>query len=202
MRSHCASRTSLLTRRYVESVVDRRPASGGIEAHRAPKIGRCARVFVAPFLRRGTRRRRLGQTHRSNQSQLHRQTRHGTRNALPVSAARRHEAGELPPRRSVGCRRRYPRRIESLFALARRDLSADNGRALLIPQGFAHGFQVLSDDAELLYCHSSAYNAAAEGGLNPQDPMLAISWPQQISEMSLRDTQHPMLTEEFAGVAL
>ncbi len=81
-------------------------------------------------------------------------------------------------------------------------LSADNGRALLIPQGFAHGFQVLSDDAELLYCHSSAYNAAAEGGLNPQDPMLAISWPQQISEMSLRDSQHPMLTEEFAGVAL
>ena len=81
-------------------------------------------------------------------------------------------------------------------------LSADNGRALLIPQGFAHGFQVLSDDAELLYCHSSAYNANVEGGLNPQDPMLAISWPQQISEMSLRDSQHSMLTEEFAGVAL
>lgn len=81
-------------------------------------------------------------------------------------------------------------------------LSADEGRAQLIPQGFAHGFQALSDDAELLYCHSSAYNAAAEGGLNPKDPMLAISWPQQIGEMSLRDSQHPLLNANFAGVAL
>ena len=81
-------------------------------------------------------------------------------------------------------------------------LSADNGRALLIPQGFAHGFQALTDDAELLYCHSSAYNAAAEGALNPKDPMLAISWPHQIGEMSLKDSQHPMLNKEFAGVAL
>ncbi len=81
-------------------------------------------------------------------------------------------------------------------------LSADNGRALLIPQGFAHGFQAQTDGVELLYCHSAAYNAAAEGALNPKDPMLAISWPHQISELSLRDSQHPMLNEKFAGVAL
>jgi dTDP-4-dehydrorhamnose 3,5-epimerase len=81
-------------------------------------------------------------------------------------------------------------------------LSADNGRALLIPQGFAHGFQALTDDAELLYCHSAAYDAAAEGALNPKDPMLAISWPHQIGKLLLRDSQHPMLNEEFAGVAL
>lgn len=79
-------------------------------------------------------------------------------------------------------------------------LSADNGRALLIPQGFAHGFQALSDDAELLYCHSAAYNAAAEGGLNPQDGRLAIDWPLAISEISARDAQHPMLGQGFAGV--
>lgn len=81
-------------------------------------------------------------------------------------------------------------------------LSADNGRALLIPQGFAHGFQVLTDGVELLYCHSSAYNVAAEGALNLKDPMLAISWPHQIGEMSLKDSQHPMLNKEFAGVTL
>jgi dTDP-4-dehydrorhamnose 3,5-epimerase len=81
-------------------------------------------------------------------------------------------------------------------------LSASNSRALLIPQGFAHGFQALSDDAELLYCHSSVYNTAAEGGLNPKDPMLAISWPQQIGEISLRDSQHSLLNANFAGVAL
>src|ERR1700688_364735 len=81
-------------------------------------------------------------------------------------------------------------------------LSADNGRALVIPQGFAHGFQALTDGVELLYCHSAAYSAAAEGALNPEDPRLAISWPLQIGELSLRDSQHPMLNERFAGVAL
>jgi dTDP-4-dehydrorhamnose 3,5-epimerase len=81
-------------------------------------------------------------------------------------------------------------------------LSADNGRALLIPRGFAHGFQALSDDVEMLYCHSAAYDAAAEGALNPQDPMLAISWPLQISSLSSRDSQHPMLNEKFAGISL
>ncbi len=81
-------------------------------------------------------------------------------------------------------------------------LSADNGRALLIPKGFAHGFQSLSDDVELLYCHSAAYNAEAEAGLNPTDPKLAITWPLQITELSSRDAQRPMLNEQFAGVAL
>jgi len=81
-------------------------------------------------------------------------------------------------------------------------LSADNGHALLIPEGFAHGFQALSDDVELLYCHSAGYNAEAEAGLNPTDPKLAITWPLQIAELSARDAQHPMLNEQFAGVEL
>jgi dTDP-4-dehydrorhamnose 3,5-epimerase len=81
-------------------------------------------------------------------------------------------------------------------------LSADNGRALLIPEGFAHGFQALTDDVELLYCHSAAYAAAAEAGLNATDPRLAITWPLPIAERSPRDAQHPMLNEQFAGLAL
>jgi dTDP-4-dehydrorhamnose 3,5-epimerase len=81
-------------------------------------------------------------------------------------------------------------------------LSADSGRALLIPEGFAHGFQALTDDAELLYCHSAAYNAAAEAGLNPTDARLAISWPLQTTELSARDSQQPLLNERFAGVVL
>ncbi len=82
------------------------------------------------------------------------------------------------------------------------ELSAENGRAMLIPKGFAHGFQALSDDAELLYCHSAAYCAEAEDGLNPQDPMLKITWPQQIMELSQRDMNHPLLTTDFAGITL
>jgi dTDP-4-dehydrorhamnose 3,5-epimerase len=81
-------------------------------------------------------------------------------------------------------------------------LSADNKRALLIPEGFAHGFQSLSDNVELLYCHSAAYTATAESGLNVKDPTLAISWPLQIIGLSLNDSQYPMLDERFAGVKL
>ena len=52
-------------------------------------------------------------------------------------------------------------------------LSADNGRALLIPEGFAHGFQTLTDGVELLYCHSAAYAAEAEAGLSMIQPCIS-----------------------------
>ena len=80
-------------------------------------------------------------------------------------------------------------------------LSADNGHALLIPQGFAHGFQALSDDVELLYCHSAAYATQAEAGLNPLDERLAVTWPLPIAELSARDAGHAPITDEFKGVA-
>jgi dTDP-4-dehydrorhamnose 3,5-epimerase len=79
-------------------------------------------------------------------------------------------------------------------------LSADNARALLLPEGFAHGFQALTDDVELLYCHSAPYMPNAEAGLNPRDRRLEIAWPLPITEMSSRDAQHPHLDENFAGV--
>lgn len=81
-------------------------------------------------------------------------------------------------------------------------LSATNGQALLIPEGFAHGFQSLSDDVELLYCHSAAYSPNADTGLNPQDPALAISWPLPLSNISTRDARHAMLDTHFAGLDL
>lgn len=81
-------------------------------------------------------------------------------------------------------------------------LSAANLRSLLIPEGFAHGFQTLSDDCELIYLHTAVYTPGAEGGLNPQDPMLSITWPKAITELSARDEHHPMLNNQFNGVAL
>ncbi|MFC4298654.1 dTDP-4-dehydrorhamnose 3,5-epimerase family protein [Castellaniella hirudinis] len=82
------------------------------------------------------------------------------------------------------------------------ELSADNGRALLIPQGFAHGFQTLTDDCELLYLHSAPYAAQAEGGLSATDPTLGIEWPLPIALQSARDLRHPAVTEEFTGLDL
>lgn len=81
-------------------------------------------------------------------------------------------------------------------------LSRKNGRALLIPQGCAHGFQSLSDDVELLYCHSAAYQPEAEAGLNPRDAALSISWPLPIEEVSTRDARHRMLCGDFSGITL
>lgn len=82
------------------------------------------------------------------------------------------------------------------------ELSATNNRAMLIPQGFAHGFQTLSEDCELIYLHSAAYAPHAEAGLNPKDGILAISWPIAINEVSTKDLQHAMLDQAFKGVVL
>jgi dTDP-4-dehydrorhamnose 3,5-epimerase len=80
------------------------------------------------------------------------------------------------------------------------NLSADNGRALLIPEGFAHGFQALTDDCEMLYLHTAEYVPDAEAGLRAGDSRLGISWPLSITELSARDRGHPLLTPQFKGM--
>lgn len=79
-------------------------------------------------------------------------------------------------------------------------LSANNYRTLVIPEGFAHGFQNLTDDCELLYLHTAAFQPDAEGALNATDPRLAIPWPLPIAERSARDQAHPFLHEGYVGV--
>lgn len=81
-------------------------------------------------------------------------------------------------------------------------LSAGNNRSLVIPEGFAHGFQTLADNCELLYFHTAPYTPGAEGALNAQDPRLGIGWPHPITEMSDRDRSHPFLREDSVGVQL
>jgi dTDP-4-dehydrorhamnose 3,5-epimerase len=81
-------------------------------------------------------------------------------------------------------------------------LSPENRLALLIPEGFAHGFQALTDDVELLYCHSVTHNSSAEAGLNPRDARLAIAWPLAITEISAKDAGHPLIETGFEGVRL
>jgi dTDP-4-dehydrorhamnose 3,5-epimerase len=81
-------------------------------------------------------------------------------------------------------------------------LSAAEGAALLIPAGFAHGFQVLSDEAELVYCHSAAYAPQAEAGLHVRDVRLAITWPLLVQGLSVRDAGFDLLMPDFEGVKL
>lgn len=82
------------------------------------------------------------------------------------------------------------------------ELTSQNGLALLIPEGFAHGFQTLTDDCELLYVHSAAYHREAEGAVNALDPALGIAWPLPVADRSERDVQHPMLSADFEGITL
>ncbi|MBB1077128.1 dTDP-4-dehydrorhamnose 3,5-epimerase family protein [Rhodoferax sp. 4810] len=81
-------------------------------------------------------------------------------------------------------------------------LSADNHHAMLIPEGFAHGFQTLSEHVALLYCHTAPHNSAAEAALSAQDPRLAIQWPIAITELSAKDANHPLIDAQFTGVSL
>ena len=80
------------------------------------------------------------------------------------------------------------------------ELSADNSRMFAIPEGFAHGFQVLEEDSELLYLHTAAYAAAAEGSVAYNDPRLAIAWPRAVTGLSERDRSHPLLDDHFQGL--
>ncbi|PXF32379.1 dTDP-4-dehydrorhamnose 3,5-epimerase [Pokkaliibacter plantistimulans] len=80
------------------------------------------------------------------------------------------------------------------------ELSADNGCALLLPEGVAHGFQVLQQNSELIYCHSAFYTPEVEDGVHPLDPELAIEWPLPPHGLSARDQQLPFITRAFSGV--
>lgn len=75
------------------------------------------------------------------------------------------------------------------------ELSGASHNALIIPEGFAHGFQTLTDDVEMLYLHSAAYNADCEGGVNAHDRDLAIDWPLPVTLQSSRDQALPPLTD-------
>lgn len=74
-------------------------------------------------------------------------------------------------------------------------LSPTAANALLIPEGCAHGFQVLVEESELLYLHSGAWIPEAETGVRWNDDQLAIAWPLTVSDLSDRDRSLPLLSE-------
>ena len=81
-------------------------------------------------------------------------------------------------------------------------LSEENHRSLFIGEGFAHGFQALVDDCELLYVHTAAYEPAAERAVHPLDPRVAIAWPLAVADLSERDAAHPPLGPGFDGIVV
>jgi dTDP-4-dehydrorhamnose 3,5-epimerase len=82
------------------------------------------------------------------------------------------------------------------------ELSPENNRMFVIPEGFAHGFQTLTADCELLYLHTAHYEPKSEGGVRFDEPRLNVSWPLPVTEMSERDRTRAFLDKSFGGIAL
>jgi len=71
-------------------------------------------------------------------------------------------------------------------------LSADNGRMLLVPEGCAHGCQSLEDDSEILYMASAHFAPQHARGVRHDDPAFAIDWPLPVSMLSEQDRNWPL----------
>jgi len=80
------------------------------------------------------------------------------------------------------------------------ELTADNHRALYVPERFAHGYQVLEDGTETSYQVGEFYAPGVEGGLSPSDPGLGLSWPLPVTEISLKDAGWQHLGEVEADL--
>lgn len=75
------------------------------------------------------------------------------------------------------------------------ELTADNYRAIYVPQRFGHGYQALKDDTETSYLVGEFYTPGREGGLRHDDPRLGLSWPLPVTEVSAKDQAWPLLAE-------
>ena len=81
-------------------------------------------------------------------------------------------------------------------------LSPDNFKMMVIPEGFAHGFQVIEPNSEILYFHTESYTPEFESGILYDDRSISIKWPLRVDEISERDQNHAQINEHFTGVVL
>jgi dTDP-4-dehydrorhamnose 3,5-epimerase len=80
------------------------------------------------------------------------------------------------------------------------ELTESNMKSMYVPRGFAHGFQTLRHDSELLYFSTEFYNPGKERALNCIDPELKIKWPLPVSRISERDRSHAFINKDFSGL--
>jgi dTDP-4-dehydrorhamnose 3,5-epimerase len=79
-------------------------------------------------------------------------------------------------------------------------LSEKNNKMIIIPEGFAHGFQTLKDNSEMMYFHSKPFSSKSERGINSLEPKLNIKWPLKFTQISARDKNHSFLKLDFKGI--
>ena len=81
-------------------------------------------------------------------------------------------------------------------------LTAKNMKMMFIPEGFAHGFQTLEKDCEVLYLSTEFYDPEHEGGVRYNDPKINISWPLTVTNISKKDQNCAILSPDFEGLSL
>ncbi|KKM66371.1 hypothetical protein LCGC14_1481850 [marine sediment metagenome] len=79
-------------------------------------------------------------------------------------------------------------------------LSTDNMKMLIIPEGFAHGFQALEENIEMIYFVTEFYAPQYEGGVRYNDPKVKVEWPLEVTDISKKDIKWPYLDENFKGI--
>ena len=82
------------------------------------------------------------------------------------------------------------------------ELTPENRFSFVIPEGCAHGFQVLEKASELLYLHTEFYRPGSEGAVRYDDPMIGIKWPKKPVDLSSKDLSHLYLKDDFKGIVL
>ena len=79
-------------------------------------------------------------------------------------------------------------------------MHSKNFKMMVIPEGLAHGFQVIKPNSELLYFHTESYSQKGESGVLYNDEKIGIEWPLQVTDISARDLKHKLITKEFKGI--
>ena len=79
-------------------------------------------------------------------------------------------------------------------------LSEKNNTMIYVPEGFAHGFQTLEDNSELVYNHTEYFTKNADAGLNYNDQAFNINWPIPVSVISEKDKNLKLIEQSFKGI--
>ena len=99
---------------------------------------------------------------------------------------------------AVDIRRNSPTFLQ-YFAV---ELSDENMFSILIPEGFAHGFQTLEENAALIYHHTQFYTSSSDAGLRYDDKALGIKWQLPSTNVSEKDKNYKLIDENFKGLII
>jgi dTDP-4-dehydrorhamnose 3,5-epimerase len=82
------------------------------------------------------------------------------------------------------------------------ELNEDNMKMIYVPEGFAHGFQTLENNTQLIYHHTQFYSPQHERGIRYNDPVIAVEWPLEPMNVTEKDKNYPLIDNHFKGIKI